>query len=179
MKKQRFFVSVLAGLVTVVLMFVAAELTQAKGAVPPELMAPMDLVSPAANLAATESVASAFTYQGRLVRNGTPVSDTCDFVFSLWGGASEQIGLTDSQPDIPVTDGYFSVLLNTGGNFGANPFNGEARYLQINVNCAANPGEVVLNPRIPISPVPYALSLRPGAVISGRKVPDGKSAFLE
>ena len=37
---------------------------------------------------------TAFTYQGRLDRDGSPFTGTCDFQFGLWDAASEgsQIG---------------------------------------------------------------------------------------
>ena len=39
---------------------------------------------------------AAFTYQGRLDRDGQPFTGTCDFQFGLWDAASggSQIGLT-------------------------------------------------------------------------------------
>lgn len=166
MKKKQLVISVLIGVVLIVLLPLAVKMAQAQGAAPAEKELSIDQAAPQE---VADITSSAFTYQGRLVRNGTPVSDTCDFIFSLWSDplALEQVGLTDSQPDIPVTDGYFSVLLNSGDEFGTNPFDGEERYLAINVDCRSNPGWATLSPRIPISPAPYALGLRPGAVISG------------
>jgi hypothetical protein len=52
---------------------------------------------------------------------------------------------------VPVTDGLFTVQLNAGGDFGANAFNGDERWLQISVNGSA------LSPRQSLTPAPYAL----------------------
>lgn len=38
-----------------------------------------------------------------------------------------------SDPAVPVSNGLFTVLLNGNGEFGANAFNGSARWLQIQV----------------------------------------------
>lgn len=120
---------------------------------------------------ATGSVGSTFSYQGKLKKGGTPVSNTCDFRFSLWdqmgtgvpptGGT--QIGNTESESGISVTDGLFTVDLN----FGSSAFDGQERYLQITVKCTGDSDFSTLSPRQPIYATPYALSLRPGASIDG------------
>lgn len=97
-----------------------------------------------------------FTYQGVLRSNNTPVSGTCDFQFSLWDAASSgsQIGATWPQADVAVTRGLFTVLLD----FGASPFQGANRYLEIAVRCpAGSGGYTTLTPRQPLTPAPYAL----------------------
>lgn len=103
---------------------------------------------------------TAFTYQGRLLDNGTPVDGTCDFDFGLWNQLSDgtQIG-SQSANDVSVSDGYFSVSLD----FGATAFDGEARYLAIAVDCGG--GSTPLDPRVTLNAAPYAHSLRPGASV--------------
>jgi len=62
---------------------------------------------------------TAFTYQGRLIRDGSPVTDTCDFQFSLWDSLSggTQLGSTQTRTGVAVSDGGFVVLLNEAGQF--------------------------------------------------------------
>ncbi|MDO8630830.1 MAG: hypothetical protein Q7R41_10085 [Phycisphaerales bacterium] len=113
---------------------------------------------------------TAFTYQGQLKAGGAPFDGTADFVFTLWDAAGSgnpptggtQVG--DVQPIIalPVTAGLFTVTLNAGGEFGANAFNGNARWLDITVRNPAGGGFITLAPRQPLTAAPYALSaLRP------------------
>jgi hypothetical protein len=88
---------------------------------------------------------TAFTYQGHLKQNGTPVNDTCDFEFSLFedAGGVTQVGSTQIVVDVPVVDGLFTVELNGGGEFGPNAFNGDERFLQIAVKCPPDAGFTV------------------------------------
>ena len=84
---------------------------------------------------------TAFTYQGQLKENGAPMDGTAHLRFSLWdapGNGSPpvgggQIGASHLLANVPVANGLFTVLLNAGGQFGANAFNGEARWLQVEV----------------------------------------------
>ena len=116
-----------------------------------------------------------FTYQGYLEDDGNPVNDICDFEFSLWDSAGLgvppiggiQIGVTETLFSLPVSDGLFSYPLNASGSFGDDAFNGQQRYLQIAVRCPVNSGAyTTLAPRQLLTASPYALSLRPGAIIS-------------
>ena len=116
-----------------------------------------------------------FTYQGYLEDEGIPVNDICDFEFSLWDSSGSgvpptggiQIGITETLFSLPVTDGLFSYPLNWSSSFGDDAFNGQRRYLQIAVRCPVNSGAyTTLAPRQHLTAAPYALSLRPGAIIS-------------
>jgi hypothetical protein len=116
-----------------------------------------------------------FTYQGYIADNGTPVNGTCDFEFSLWDSSGSgvpptggtQIGVTETIFSLPVSDGLFSYPLNASNSFGNDAFNGQGRYLQIAVRCPVNSGAyTTLAPRQHLTASPYALSLRPGAIIS-------------
>ncbi|MGD2179139.1 MAG: hypothetical protein PVG71_15110 [Anaerolineae bacterium] len=114
-----------------------------------------------------DDVGTGFTYQGRLVDNGTPVDGTCDFRFNLyddqWLSPSLIAGPVD-RSSVAVSDGYFS----TGLDFGASAFTGGGRQLEILVRCPAGSGSyTTLSGMVPLNPAPYAHSLRPGAVISG------------
>lgn len=84
-----------------------------------------------------------FIYQGQIKRNGVPLSDTCDFQFTLWNSPTsrdlvDQVGPTinfspypTTNDPIEVVDGLFSATLD----FGAESFTGEPRYLQVGVRC--------------------------------------------
>jgi hypothetical protein len=103
---------------------------------------------------------NAFTYQGLLQLNGQPVATPCDFKFSLWdslsGGA--QIGATQTVTALTVTAGRFTATLNGAAQFGANPFDGSARWLGIEVRCPAGGGSyILLTPRQELTAAPYAL----------------------
>lgn len=124
---------------------------------------------------ALEVVDNWFTYQGYLEDDGSPVGDSCDFQFSLWDSSGTgtpptggiQIGSTESVPSLTVSGGLFTQVLNSTGSFGSDAFNGQRRYLQIAVRCPAGGGVyTTLAPRQLLTASPYALSLRPGAVIS-------------
>jgi hypothetical protein len=60
--------------------------------------------------------------------------------------------------NVPATNGLFVVQLNDAGQFGANAFNGDARWLQVEVcsdaSCSGSP--TVLAPRQPVTPTPYS-----------------------
>jgi hypothetical protein len=108
-----------------------------------------------------------FTYQGEIKKSGAPINGTCDFQFGVWDRAvaGAQIDSTQTILAQSVTDGRFTVLLNSSGEF-AYSFRGQARWLQIAVRCPAGSGSyTTLSPRQPLTSVPYATSLIQGAVL--------------
>ena len=116
--------------------------------------------SPGAEPPAPNSVplGTAFTYQGRLTDDaGLAVDGTCDFQFSLWDdpAAGAQVGPLLNPTGVAVTKGLFTVALDFGGG----AFTGPARWLEIAVRCAGDPGYTPLSPRQPLTPAPYALAL--------------------
>jgi hypothetical protein len=134
-------------------------------------LGPQPLVARSAADEATAQalVGSGFTYQGRLTDgDGNPISDTCGLDFTLWDAESggTMIG-HQIVTGVEVNDGYLAVLLNSGGEFGANAFRGEARWLKIAVKCSGDADWNALTGRQLLSAAPYALSLRPGTTISG------------
>ncbi|HEY67233.1 MAG TPA: hypothetical protein G4N97_03055, partial [Thermoflexia bacterium] len=150
MKKQRLFSSTLAlGL----LLALAVSITLAQGPGPREELAPQD------------TVGTAFTYQGRLTDGGSPANGHYDFKFQLYDAASDgnPVGSTVAQEDVAVSEGLFTVQLD----FGTDAFTGEARWLEIGVRPGSGGTYTILSPRQPLTPAPYALGLRPGAVIAG------------
>jgi trimeric autotransporter adhesin len=97
-----------------------------------------------------------FTYQGRLATGGDAANGVYDFEFRLYASETNgtPVGSTISTNAVPVTNGLFAVLLD----FGMTPFNGQSRWLEISVkNSLTDDLPVVLSPRQPITPTPYAL----------------------
>lgn len=99
-----------------------------------------------------------FTYQGRLAVAGNPANGDYDLQFKLFDtpnvGTGTQQGLTLIRTPVLVSAGAFSVMLD----FGANVFDGMARYLEIGVRPqgSADP-YTLLNPRQAITSTPYAI----------------------
>jgi hypothetical protein len=109
-----------------------------------------------------------FSFQGVLEDTNVPYTGTCDMQFNLWDAANggAKFGATQTINDVQVNKGLFTVQLNEGGQFGPDAFNGGARWLEISVRCGPSETDfTVLTPRQPVSAVPLALSLRPGAAI--------------
>lgn len=118
------------------------------------------------------AVGTAFTYQGRLTNASGPVSGSCDFRFSLWTAATggQQAGDTVEKTNVSLDQGVFTVELDFGEGsiFGPYTFWGDKRWLAVSVRCPAGSGSYTdLTGRVPLNPTPYALSLRPGAVVVG------------
>lgn len=116
---------------------------------------------------------TAFTYQGQLKRSEVPLNGQIDARFSLWlspagQDPSDQIGSTVLHNAIEVANGLFSVDLD----FGQDAFNGNARWLQIEIHDHDDsPGAfTTLSPRQALTPIPYALQTRGIVVTDGGKV---------
>ena len=99
---------------------------------------------------------TAFTYQGRLESGGVPVTGSSDLTFTLYTAASggSTVGTSNVMDDLVMTNGLFTVTLD----FGASPFLGSDRWLQIAVRPGASTGAYTnLLPRQRITATPYAL----------------------
>ena len=108
------------------------------------------------SIAAT--VASKFSYQGVLKENDSPVTGSRDMTFRLYSDdtCSTQVGSDIVKSGVQVTDGLFSVdLAVTHGHF-----NGQGLWLEVEVGGTKVGCQEIL-------PVPYALSVRPGADMLG------------
>lgn len=130
------------------------------------------LLGTAGSSIASSPVGTGFTYQGQLTQGGTLVNGTCDFQFALYDAAADgaPIGATETQNNVAVTGGLFTVTLD----FGASAFDGAARWLEISVRCPAGSGAfTTLAPRQPLTPAPYAINAQtaPWSGLSG--VPAG------
>ncbi len=136
------------------LLVLAVGLSQAQGPEPPE-----GGVQPQGEVSIQALMGTAFTYQGQLKKDGSPVNGNCDFQFSLWNAANGggRLGLTQTRLNVNVLNGLFTI---TDLSFGADYFNGDARWLQIDVRCPAGSGSYTgLSPRQRLNPAPYALAL--------------------
>lgn len=100
-------------------------------------------------------------YQGRLTDPGTgdPVADgSYAMTFRLYDHLIGGTALaTDTHP-VTVTNGLFRTYIG----FAADNYNGQTLFVGVQVE-----SDPEMSPRHYLRPVPYALSLRPGAVISG------------
>ncbi len=117
--------------------------------------------------AAVTPMGTGFTYQGTLQDNHQPADGVYDLQFSLYAVQTGGTALnTRTTENIAITHGLFTVYLD----FGAAPFNGEARWLEAAVRPGSSTGDfTTLTPRQYLSPVPYALyaSTVPWSGISG------------
>jgi hypothetical protein len=116
------------------------------------------------------SLGTRFTYQGRLTdAGGEPVSDTCDFQFSLWNaesGGSLAAGPVEVT-GVAVSDGLFTARPDLGA-----VFDGTALWLEVGVKCSGDAGYVTLAERQALTAAPHALyaASAPWSGLSG--VPD-------
>ncbi len=105
-----------------------------------------------------------FSYQGELRKNGQTVNTTADFKFRLYDdpvGGSE-VGIQNNRFNVNLTDGRFTVYLNFSQDFC--PFNGEARWLEIDVRSPMGSGTyTTLSPRQELTPNPYSIFARGSA----------------
>jgi hypothetical protein len=147
-------------------LFVTVVLTLSASA--PLMTQGLDGIEPLKNildLNAGTPLGSKFTYQGQLKQHGNPFGGTCSMQFSLWdaSGGGSQLGSTQTINSVQVNGGSFTVVLDFGSQF-----DGSERWLQTAVKCGADAAYTTLSPRSTLTPVPYALSLRPGALIDNQ-----------
>ncbi len=119
-----------------------------------------------------DGVGTGFTYQGSLKDGGNPANGQYDLQFTLYDALTggNQAGSPIVMAGQTVTNGLFAVQLD----FGPSAFQGSSRWLEIAVRPAGGGSFTTLSPRQPLTPAPYALSLAPGAVITG-SVPLGSA----
>ena len=105
------------------------------------------------------SVSSRISYQGVLKEGGTPVTGNRNFTFRFYtaAGCATPAGSPIVLNGVAVANGLFSVKLDVDQAL----FDGKGLWLGVDVGGAGN---VTCEE---ITPVPYALSLRPGTVIVG------------
>jgi len=120
-------------------------------------------VSRANEVSAATPLTLTFTYQGQLKNGGTAVNGSCQMAFRLYDDPSASTNLIGSPitTTVPVTNGLFTV----GLNFGSNAFDGNGRWLDVQVNCT---GTFVPLPRQAITPAPYALFASNANLLDGQ-----------
>ena len=100
---------------------------------------------------------TAFTYQGFLKDNNNPANAKYDLQFTLYDAPTggNRIGNSVVFDDLQITNGLFTVEID----FGINPFSsGQRRWIEIGIRPFNSTGSfVILDPRIELTPVPYAL----------------------
>jgi hypothetical protein len=109
-----------------------------------------------------------FSYQGRLVENGSPAHGTYDFRFILHSassGANTQVGNLIEVTSVEVVNGIFTVALDFG-----NEFPGADRWLEINVKKTVNVIYTGLTPRQKLASVPYGVRAANVGVTSGDSI---------
>lgn len=114
------------------------------------------LVMALASAVQAQSLGSAFTYQGQLKESGLPASGLYDFQACLFDGlvAAAPLVCAPDSADVPVAQGLFAVELD----FGAAPFSGQQRYLELRARPGASSGTyTVLSPRQLLRATPEAL----------------------
>ncbi len=116
-------------------------------------------VQPQGGASTAATVNSRINYQGLLMEGGVPVTGNRSMWFDIYGNETCSGMALESiyKPNVPVADGLFSVYLDVGPQV----FSGGGRWLQIVIDETTSIGCEE------IRPVPYALSLRPGAAIIG------------
>ena len=110
---------------------------------------------------------TSFTYQGRLVTEGSPADGLFEFQFKLFDAQTDgnQIGEATVPQTIQVTNGVFVAQLD----FGPGAFNGPNRFLEISVGPAGGQ-RTMLAPRQPITSTPYSVKSLSAAVADGLSV---------
>jgi hypothetical protein len=119
----------------------------------PDPLARADL----APLSARAVVSEAISYQGVLRENGAPVDGSRTITFTLYNDPSctSQVHAV-TRPHVPISDGLFSVAIDVD----ALDFDGQALWISPEVDGTAIGCQ-------PLMAAPYALSLRPGAIVAG------------
>jgi hypothetical protein len=117
---------------------------------------------------------SAFLYRGELKAGGQPASGAYDLRFALADAVldGDYLGPTLTNAAVAVSNGVFDVSLD----FGAGVFDGSPRWLEIGVRTnGGSEAFVLLSPRQPILPIPYAVHAATAGVAADLA---GGGAFL-
>jgi hypothetical protein len=118
------------------------------------------------DVTAADVVGVSISVQGRLTdASGTPVNGNPIIGASLYDVASGGSALCTYSTSIPVNNGYFATGIY---NCSLDVFDGRQLFLGITVGSDAE-----MTPRATVRLVPYAATVRPGAVIGGSGSTDG------
>jgi hypothetical protein len=102
---------------------------------------------------------TAFTYQGRLNDGVAPANGIYDLRFAIYDSTTLIAG-PSTNSGASISNGLFTVALDFG-----NVFSGAPRFLEIGVRTNGGGGFVILSPRQPLTPAPYAITA--ANVVSG------------
>lgn len=133
----------------------------------------------AVDSAFSQPISSGFTYQGELRSSGTPFNGSADVRFTLWTAESggTQIGPALQALGLNVSEGRFSVLLNSGNEFGPGAFNGQRRWIEISVSTQGGAGGYqVLSPRQELTVAPFAAFAADAGTVGGQTAADLRNA---
>src|ERR1039457_831208 len=120
-----------------------------------------------AQLSPVNAQGTAFTYQGRLNNNGTPVNGLYDFRFTLENAPSGglYVGSPQVMNAVPVTNGLFTVILDFGNVFDGNP-----RWLLTQVTTNGASSGSTLTPLQQLTPTPYAIYAENAATVNAASI---------
>ncbi|MBN2394766.1 MAG: hypothetical protein JXR84_28810 [Anaerolineae bacterium] len=109
---------------------------------------------------ATTPVYNVIPIQGRLTDdNGNPIDGYRTITFSLYATSYDTVTLCQDDDSVHLDNGLFNAEMDWCES---SDIDGKRLYLGVQVE-----GDDEMTPREAIYPVPYAFSLRPGAIISG------------
>jgi hypothetical protein len=124
------------------------------------LVAVMTLIFLTAGIATAAPVTQSITYQGKLTNAaGTPLTGTYSVIFKIYDASSGGTALSTDMHSVTATNGLFTTPIAI-----TDPTLVDGRGLWLGIKVGSDPE---MTPRQEIRPVPYALSLKPGAVITG------------
>ncbi len=131
-----------------------------------------------ARLNAQGGAPTTISYQGYLTDSESqPLEGTVTLQFGLYAAASGGSPLwEETQTDVPVGGGYFTVYLGSVTPLSAADFSDPARYLQVSVD---DGGGFVALPRQQFSAVPYALQAQEAAVAPWSGLTDVPAGFAD
>ena len=156
---------VLVGVVLCIVLLVLSGGAVAQDTLDPE---PVEVVDEGPGLSGIElsaTVSLLLPYQGRLTSpsTGQPVPDgDYSMTFTLYNADAGGSALWTETKTVSVVGGLFATNLGDGAVLNQSTFSGQALWLGIKVGADAEAA-----PRVPILPVAYALSVVPGASVSG------------
>ncbi len=117
------------------------------------------VLAQAAKSTAASGVPPTITVQGRLLRtDGSPVTSQCNLTFGLYDAQSgpTQIGGYQTISSVPITNGLFTVGIDSGNQFGGSAFDGSDRWLGISAQCVGDSSPITLT-RLHLTATPYAI----------------------